>query len=324
MTQTVTIGLPTYNRADRFLRPAIECALAQTWQDLEIIVSDNCSTDDTEEVVRSYDDPRLRYVRQPKNIGANNNFNFCVQEARGNYFLLFHDDDVLDPDMVESCMAVVGDDSDVGLIRTGTRLIDDAGALIREIPNRAGGLEYNDFFLAWTRDSVTSYVCSTLFNTRMLRRIGGFQSHHGLYQDLIAIAKLMAMGGHADIEAVKASVRRHEDNYGNSIALEAWCEDGRQLVDVLAAEAPDAAESIRGASMRYLSKTLYRKADRLVPDWTERIKAYRLIQRAFDDALTARQFVYQKTLGKPVARVRRFLRQRLRGTSGSRSLQAKG
>lgn len=317
MTQTVSIGIPTYNRADKFLRPAIECALAQTWQDLEIIVSDNCSTDNTEEIVRSYEDPRLEYVRQRENIGANNNFNFCVQHARGNYFLLFHDDDAIDPDMVESCMAAVGDNPNVGLIRTGTRLIDDSGALIREIPNRAGGLDYNAFFRAWTRDSVTSYVCSTLFNTKMLKQHGGFQSLNGLYQDMIAVARLMAMGGHADVEGVKASVRRHQDNYGNSIALEAWCEDGRQLVEVLAAEAPEDADAIRHASMKYLCKTLYRKADRLLPDWTERLKAYRMIQRAFDDVFPARKFVYQKTLGKQTRRIRRFVRQQVRATSSA-------
>ena len=92
MTQTVTIAIPTYNRADRFLRSAIECALNQTWDDLEIIVSDNCSTDNTTEVVQSYADARLNYVRQSKNIGANGNFNYCIENAKGTYFLLFHDD----------------------------------------------------------------------------------------------------------------------------------------------------------------------------------------------------------------------------------------
>jgi len=67
------------------------------YPDLEILVSDNCSTDDTERVVRSFGDPRVRYVRHPENIGANNNFNYCIKEARGVYFLLFHDDDMIDP-----------------------------------------------------------------------------------------------------------------------------------------------------------------------------------------------------------------------------------
>ena len=313
MTQLVTIGMPTFNRADKFLRPAIECALAQTWQNLEIIVSDNCSTDNTEEVVRSYDDPRLRYVRQETNIGANNNFNYCINHAQGSYFLLFHDDDAIDPDMVESCMAVVGDDRNVGLIRTGVRLIDDNGQLIREVPNKASGLEYNDFFRAWMQDRITSYVCSTLFNTEMLKQIGGLQSPNGLYQDLIAIAKLIAMGGHADVEAVKASFRRHLDNYGNSISLAAWCEDGRELVEAIASEAPEDGDNLREEAKRYLSKMLYRKADRVLPDRQERNKAYQLVQESFDDAFPASQYVYQKTWGARIRKVRRFIRHTIRG-----------
>ena len=308
MSQLVTIGMPTYNRADKFLRPAIECALAQTWQNLEIIVSDNCSTDDTEAVVRSYDDPRLRYVRQETNIGANNNFNYCIENAQGSYFLLFHDDDAIDPDMIESCMQVVGNDRDVGLIRTGVRLIDDEGQLIREIPNKAAGLDYNEFFRAWMQDRITSYVCSTLFNTEMLRKVGGLQSPNGLYQDLIAIAKLIAMGGHADVEGVKASFRRHLDNYGNSISLAAWCEDGRELVEAIATEAPEDRDVLRSEVKRYLSKILYRKADRVLPDRMERIRAYRQVQRSFDHAYPAINWVYEKTLGFRVRRMRRFVR----------------
>ena len=82
----------------------------------------------------------------------------------------------------------------------------------------------------------TSYVCSTFFNTRMLREVGGFQSRHGLYQDLMAVAKLMARGGHCDVEACKASFRRHDENYGNASDHRAWCEDGAQLADVIARE----------------------------------------------------------------------------------------
>lgn len=314
MTQLVTIGMPTFNRADKFLRPALECALQQTWQNLEIIVSDNCSTDDTEAVVRSYNDPRLRYVRQQTNIGANNNFNYCINHAQGAYFLLFHDDDAIDHDMVESCMEVVGDDPNVGLIRTGVRLIDDHGQLIREIPNKAAGLDYNDFFRAWMQDRITSYVCATLFNTRMLKQIGGLQSANGLYQDLIAIAKIIAMGGHADVEDVKASFRRHLDNYGNSISLAAWCEDGGQLVEAIASEAPADGENLRQEAKRYLSKMLYRKADRVLANRRERDKAYQLIQQSFDDAYPASDYVYQKTWGSRFRRVRRFLRQAIRGS----------
>ena len=299
MTQTVTIGIPTYNRADRYLRPAIECALAQTWDNLEIIVSDNNSTDKTMEVVCSYDDPRLRYVRQETNIGPNNNFNYCVNNAAGNYFLLFHDDDAIDPDMVSSCMAAVGDD----------------GRVIREIPNRAGGMGYNEYFRAWMRDGVTGYVCSTLFNTRMLREIGGFQSANGLYQDIIAAARLMARGGRADVEEVKASFRRHDDNYGNTASLSAWCEDASEAAQTIASEAKNDGEALHREALRYLSRLLYQKVGRIVPDRWDRLQAYRLISKELDGAYPWQEYLYQRTIGMRLRPVRRLARRWVRGSA---------
>ena len=105
----VTIGIPTYNRADGYLKDAIESALNQTYANLEIIISDNCSSDDTGLIVESFNDPRIKYYRHNENIGANNNFNFCLKKASGIFFLLLHDDDLIDEDFVELCMDVVKD-----------------------------------------------------------------------------------------------------------------------------------------------------------------------------------------------------------------------
>ena len=74
----VTIGIPTYNRAGGYLRKVIERSLGQTYQNLEIIVADNCSTDETPELVQSIDDPRLRYFRHDTNIGAINNSRLSI------------------------------------------------------------------------------------------------------------------------------------------------------------------------------------------------------------------------------------------------------
>ena len=100
---SVTVGIPTYNRADSYLKNALKSALAQRYENFEIVVSDNCSKDHTQALVEQMDDGRIRYFRQEKNIPANDNFNFCLQQARGDYFLLLHDDDLIDPDFVAAC-----------------------------------------------------------------------------------------------------------------------------------------------------------------------------------------------------------------------------
>jgi len=100
----VTIGIPTYNRANGYLREALESALGQSYSNLDIVVSDNGSTDNTESVVRSYADPRVRYFRQQPPVIPNDNFNFCLQQAHGVYFLMLPDDDKIDRGFVETCM----------------------------------------------------------------------------------------------------------------------------------------------------------------------------------------------------------------------------
>lgn len=71
------------NRANSYLRCALQSAVSQTYKNIEIIVSDNCSPDNTESVVREFDDPRIRYYRQNQNIGPFKNFDFCLEQARG-------------------------------------------------------------------------------------------------------------------------------------------------------------------------------------------------------------------------------------------------
>ena len=75
----VTIAIPTQNSADKYLINAISSAAAQTYENLEIIVADNCSTDNTSQVIKNYNDERLQYIRHDKNLGPNGNFNFCLQ-----------------------------------------------------------------------------------------------------------------------------------------------------------------------------------------------------------------------------------------------------
>lgn len=113
-TPFFTIAIPTYNRA-AFLKEALASASAQTFQDFEICVSDNASTDDTEAVMRAQNSPRIRYFRQPENLGAGGNFNFLVNQAKGRYFVVHQDDDLLHPEFLARCHAAVAARTDIVL-----------------------------------------------------------------------------------------------------------------------------------------------------------------------------------------------------------------
>jgi len=95
--QLVSIGMPVYNGAN-FIREALDSLLAQTFTDFELIISDNASTDETETICKEYEnlDFRIRYIRQKKNIGALQNFQFVLGEARNKYFMWAACDDAWD------------------------------------------------------------------------------------------------------------------------------------------------------------------------------------------------------------------------------------
>ncbi|MDA8382739.1 MAG: glycosyltransferase [Betaproteobacteria bacterium] len=96
----VTVGIPTRNRSAYVVR-AVRSVLAQTYADIEVIVSDNASTDDTVERVEEIGGGRVRLLKQAVNIGMAGNFNACLREATGELFLMLSDDDMLEPEAIE-------------------------------------------------------------------------------------------------------------------------------------------------------------------------------------------------------------------------------
>ncbi|HYE34809.1 glycosyltransferase family 2 protein [Methylocaldum sp.] len=112
----VSIGIPVYN-GERYLAEALESLLAQTFKDFEIIISDNCSTDQTEEICRRYaeQDSRVRYVRAETNRGAAWNHNRTVELAKGEYFKWQTYDDLCAPTFLEKCVAVLDQHPEVVL-----------------------------------------------------------------------------------------------------------------------------------------------------------------------------------------------------------------
>ena len=97
----VSIGLPIYN-GELSIRAALESLLAQTFTDFELIISDNASTDATESICREYaaTDPRINYFQHEKNQGATANFQFVLDQARGEFFIWAACDDVRSPDFI--------------------------------------------------------------------------------------------------------------------------------------------------------------------------------------------------------------------------------
>jgi len=115
----VSIGMPVYN-GEKFVRDAINFILAQTFTNFELIISDNASSDSTEFICREYvnRDPRIKYIRQNKNMGAAANFQFVLDEAVGDYFMWAAADDKWLPAFISECYAVLEKDINIGFVVT--------------------------------------------------------------------------------------------------------------------------------------------------------------------------------------------------------------
>lgn len=128
----ISIGMPVYN-GERFLRKSLDAILAQTFEDFELIISDNASTDGTADICRLYasKDPRIRYVRNELNIGAAGNFNQVFRLATTSYFRWATADDLFPPDSLEHCLKLLECHPEAVLCYPKTVLIDDAGSVLQ-------------------------------------------------------------------------------------------------------------------------------------------------------------------------------------------------
>jgi len=130
-TPRLTIGLPVYN-GENYLAESIDALLAQTFTDYELVISDNASTDGTEEICRKYaaTDDRIRYVKQATNLGAAGNHNFLVTQARGEFFKWAAHDDLFAPKLVESCIELLDQNRDAALAHAYMAIVDETGEVI--------------------------------------------------------------------------------------------------------------------------------------------------------------------------------------------------
>lgn len=108
LSPLLTIGLPVYN-GEKTIKKILESILAQTFQDFILIISDNASTDLTEKICEEYSkkDSRIQYIKQKKNIGLLNNWNFLLKNATTKYFMWIEADDYYDHDFIKKNIQIL-------------------------------------------------------------------------------------------------------------------------------------------------------------------------------------------------------------------------
>lgn len=255
----VTIVVPTFNRADTYLPGALGAACRQSYSNLEILVSDNASSDATAALVNGFRDARIRYHRHAQNIGSPRNTNYCIEAARGEYTLVLNDDDLIDDTFVEICIAALRDGERPGLIRTGVRIIDEQGTTIRSHRNEVGGMDFTQFVIAWTQDLTTPYLCNTLFKSEPLKA-SGMHSRHYMWDDVITELRIAATHGRVDIPDIHASSREHRGGLTRAAAVREWVEDSVELLELACQLVPRDADLLKSHLKPFLGDLGYRRA----------------------------------------------------------------
>jgi glycosyltransferase involved in cell wall biosynthesis len=197
----VTIGLPVYNGA-RTIARALDCLLGQSFTDFELVISDNASSDATGEICAAYAarDARVRYIRQPDNLGAVMNFRFVLFEAQSDYFMWAAADDLWAPGFIARHLAVLEARPDVVLSQSRVLFSIDGA------PNNLstgtypllGDVRANcDRFLANPADNSRYYG---VFRTAALRAVYPARAFYAL--DWAVSAMTLRYGKHYEIPEI--------------------------------------------------------------------------------------------------------------------------
>lgn len=171
MMRNIQIYITTYNRLP-YLKMAISSILDQTFSDFSLYVLDNCSTDGTEEYVKSVDDERIHYIRHDKNIGGIGNIAYAFEHSEGEYFAVFHDDDILHSTLLEEEIAYLENHGDCVAVSCLSNNIDDVGNCIKktnegvhQIRNFSG----KQFFEEYMNNQKSFTFPATLYRTNFIK-----------------------------------------------------------------------------------------------------------------------------------------------------------
>lgn len=224
----LTIIIPTVNRP-RLVGRAVESALAQTAQDIEILVSDNGSTDETQEVLRKYRDPRLRLLRREKTISATAHGNHLIMEqARGELMLSLSDDDYVEPDMAARVLDLFDRRPELSFAYTGCWVHFGPEAFPAHTgPEVESG---TDFIAAYFAEKREVYWCACITRVADLRVMGPMPD--GLiFGDLYYWMKLVFKGDVGCISAPLSHYTFMTDNVSSATPALRWASDIRMLAD---------------------------------------------------------------------------------------------
>lgn len=231
------VFIVTYNRAN-YLKIAIESVLNQTYSNFELTILDNCSTDNTEEVCKSFIDPRLHYIKRKKNIGGLGNIQDAFNRASKKYFVVFHDDDIMLPDFLDYEISYLETNKNVSAIACNILNINKNAELMLAIPHQVNFCNYpvklykgSELFEAYMNRSTFVFFPTVMYRTNFVRyHTLQLIPQAGPSSDILFFFEMLRNGGILAISQKPVELyRRHQEQGSQEFRVKMVC----QLFDFL-------------------------------------------------------------------------------------------
>jgi glycosyltransferase involved in cell wall biosynthesis len=216
VTPRVSVMIPTFNYG-HFLDETIRSVLSQTYNDYELIIVDNGSTDNTDAIVGKYlSDPRIRYFKNQTNIGLVGNWNKSLEHSRGEYLKYLCADDKFRPQLLEKYVALMDQFPKVSMVACNKQVFGEYNYEVNlTLTHYQSGKDVN-FHMIYGHQGVGEPT-SVMFRRREFEQIGYLEGRYEQYVDLDYWFKLLALGDCYLVPEILVDIRFHPGTVSNQV-----------------------------------------------------------------------------------------------------------
>ena len=213
----IDIVIPTYNRSN-YLKSAIDSVLKQTCQEFDLYILDNCSNDNTREVVESFSSTKVKYIMNEVNLGMIGNWNRALEIGGNNFLNILHDDDMLEPDFVRKVLDFYDKNSEVIFLHTAAYIVDGSNIILKKhIKNYTPITNSDQFFSNYIKFGVSIICPSAVFQRSKIPENLKFEEKYPFTADVVHFLKCSSYGSVGNINEPLIKYRTHDNSITKSV-----------------------------------------------------------------------------------------------------------
>ena len=212
----ISVCVPVFN-GESYIRDCVASVLGQSERDFELLIIDNCSSDRTLEICSEFTDPRMRVLKNSRNIGSIENFNRCIKNAIGELIILLPADDLLERDCLALLSRGINDNPSVGMAFGSSLQIDDQGKQVgmKLVTDKNGILDREEAVEMIARKF--NPVQHPMVRSKVFSQIGKFNRRFGCFCDIQLWSKVLFCGWDAYVVSKPLTAIRCHENQGQSL-----------------------------------------------------------------------------------------------------------